>query len=307
MIRRLPAESHGSCKMLANFFKLNEPWEEWPDAASFRDALRDATEIGHMQYTPADLKKVQGFRSIEKKTFRNVSFSKTKIANLVFRDCRFEDCLFIAVDFFECELHHCVFKNCNMYKVSFERTYVDPDAFLFAMDPDLYANIGVGLFQTLSRDLANQNQHSLRAKAEFLFEKWLRYQLKYDFEQQRISRAQFRIRRVWRLFFELSTGYGWKPWRLVLTIVITCLVLLVVNYSLWNSYAIRSSIPDLNAGRSVLNCVYYTCTLLTTLGPMGLTPTSATGIAIASAHSVLGVLLFALLASLMFRLVVKTT
>lgn len=293
--------------MLQDFFKLNAPHGEWASVDAFKSDLKKNDHIAGMQYSPDDLKKAAHFRSIENKTFQNVSFSKTKIEGLTFRGCRFEDCLFIGVDFVNCEFHHCAFKCCNLYKSSFERTYIDPDAFLFAIDPSSFANIGVGLFQSLSRDLANQNQHSFRAKAEFLFEKWIRYQLRFEMEQQRISRFSYKARFFWRYCMEVTTGYGWKPARLIRTIVVLYCSLLLLNFLLWNFYAITSSPPSLSAERSFVNDVYYTSTLLTTLGPMGLTPTSSIGLFVAAIHGIIGVLFFALLASLMFRLVVKTT
>jgi hypothetical protein len=293
--------------MLNNFFKLNEPFGQWLDFASFKESIKNGDEIASMQFTPEDLKKATGFRTIEKKTFRNISFSKTRISGLSFEDCRFEDCLFIGTEFVDCEFRHCVFKNSNLYKSSFSGTYVNPDAFLLAIDPSKYANIGVGLFQALSRDLANQNQHAYRAKAEFLFEKWLRYQLRYEMEAQRINCMSFQIRRGFRLFFEVAAGYGWKPGRLACSILAAYLFLMALTKVLWTSYGIASAVDGISADGGLVNIVYYTSTLLATLGPMGLIPTTNVGLIMASVHGVVGVVLFALLASLMFRAVVKTT
>ena len=126
-------------------------------------------------------------------------------------------------------------------------------------------------------------------------------------EAQRITRCGFYVRRAWRLLLEATIGYGWKPRRLIATIALSYFVLLLLNLLLWNTYGITSATVGLSAQRSIVNDIYYTSTLLTTLGPMGLIPTTTTGLVMASIHSIVGVLFFALLASLMFRLVVKAT
>jgi uncharacterized protein YjbI with pentapeptide repeats len=86
---------------------------------------------------------------LNRKTFTNVSFSKTELTGIEFRRCKFVDCLFIGAIFISYEFHDRHFEGCNPYKVSFENTYIDPKVFENTLEANKYSDIGVWLFQQL--------------------------------------------------------------------------------------------------------------------------------------------------------------
>lgn len=290
---------------LQDFFKLNGPFQEWRDEAAFRTYLAENTEVSGWQFTPETLKRYRNFRSIKDVTFRNVGFSKTVVDGLVFRRCRFEDCLFIATTFKDCEFHNCVFLNTNLYKARFQNTYVDPRSFKKALLPKQHANIGVSLFQELARNSAACAQHSFQSSAEFLFRKWKRYQLRYRREQQEITWAGSCVRNIWNLGLELTTGYGWRADRLAATIVVVFLCTFIYNLVTWSGQGIVATNGKTDAGLTAVNALYYTSEMMTTLGTGDLVATKTIGLLSSIVESVLGIILFAMIASLFFRKAVR--
>ena len=122
--------------MLADFFKLNRPFEKF-DQDAFSVQLRTSRHICNVLYEPELLEK----RKITGVKFENTSFSKTRIHAVTFAKCVFEDCLFIGTSFRSVEFHDCSFHNCNFYKSTFEAVYAKPGQFRNAITEGTYANI----------------------------------------------------------------------------------------------------------------------------------------------------------------------
>lgn len=285
--------------MLNDFFNLNAPFDTYDQQHAFMDAVNQSTPlIANSQFTPPSISATPQFRRIKKKRFDNVSLSKKTIDGLSFTECRFEDCLFINTVFKSCEFHYCHFKNCNFYKCSFESTYIDPNTLVDAVDPKKYANIGLDLFQELARTSALTNQHVFRARAEFLFERWRRFQLRYDREQGKISQGQYYWRLCGRCLLEFTSGYGWRPGRLALSIVGVFIVLTLFNYSCWTTFGLSSA--------TLPKALFFTAGTVATFGQGGFVPTTPFGYLLVSMEGMIGVILFALIASIAFKKAVKS-
>jgi hypothetical protein len=287
------------------FFKLDESKTivEWIDQSQFQASLKEP-EVTDRLYRPDLLKKADRFRSIADRTFRNVSFSKTTIRGLSFTNCEFYDCLFIDSEFERCEFHHCRFVSCNFWKATFKKCYANPWQFREAVELSRYANVGVGLFRSLATNAFIENQREHQAEGEFYFRRSLRHQLKHDRSKGKISRASYLLKYLWSVIFEWTAGYGWRTSRVAVTITSIFLVLVFLNHVLWPRYDVKIgsiALPE----ASVNHSFFYTTSILTTLGPGAMAPSSELGMLSMALQAIVGVLLFALVASIFFRVVVR--
>ena len=111
-------------KMLDNFFKLNGEPKEIGKPSEFKSIVSgEESEIRDILYRPDVLKnnKKHPRYKISRKTFINVSFTKTKLKNIDFTLCHFEDCLFIGTEIENCQFHQCTFKNVNTHQIELNK------------------------------------------------------------------------------------------------------------------------------------------------------------------------------------------
>ena len=254
-------------------------------------------------YEPAELDRRENRTTrLEGKTFERVSFSRTVLRNIIFRDCKFRDCRFIGSSIERCEFHHCSFVRANMYKVSFEKTYIDPKSFKNALDRKKYQNIGVHLYQSLMNNSRESGQPAFEADARFYFLRWTRYQ---ELHEVRVSwskdrkldinkRARISVRFVWELLF----GSGLRLRHFFATVTGTVLLVTLLNFVFREQLGLSNGSETIS---SLIDSFYFSATTLTTLGFGDITPVTQLGRLLVATQGILGFFLFALLASMLFR------
>ncbi len=246
-------------------------------------------------------------QKIESKKFERVSFSKTEIQGIIFNKCTFLECQLIGTKFVECEFHDCKFENTNVYKVEFEKTYIDPRSFRKCLKSKLHQNIGVHLYQVLMNNSRDNEQVEFERYAHFMFLRWKRHQDFYEFKKDLKYSKSFSDfcssfkkgfsasrRALWEKLF--GSGIRLRYYILTMFVLIFCTSLL--NYTFSNLFGLQIGSDPVN---SLMQAIYFTVVSLTTLGYGDITPTTDLGRLAASIQSVLGFSLFALLASMLFR------
>ncbi len=237
-----------------------------------------------------------------KKEFERVSFSKTKIRNIIFRDCIFRDCLFIGAIIEHCEFHSCSFIKTNMHKVSFEKTYIDPKSFKNSLDRNKHQNIGVHLYQSLMNNSRDSEQPEFEADARFYFLRWKRFQELYEvrtsWRKSRKLDINKRIRILVRFSWEWFFGSGIRLRHFSATVTGSVLLASSVNFMFRQELGLSEGKVKIS---SFIDSFYFSTTTLTTLGFGDITPATQLGRFIVAGQGILGFFLFATLASMLFR------
>jgi hypothetical protein len=290
--------------MLENFFKLNSGFKTVSSADEFIDLIKHGDGARDILFEPDTLAPLRPNNRIREKTFTNVSFSKTELCGLEFTQCKFIDCLFIGTVFRECEFHDTTFEGCNPYKAQFEGTYINPCVFAKLLDPRTQSNIGVTLFQRLLRNSHGCQQSEFARQAQYLFQKWKRYQLSYEYSKQRLKLGVYLKKWLPSILYDHLGGYGIRvlPFlRLSLGLLLACTLW---NHLAWSSYQMYNS-SSASVGHSLILSFYYTIITMTTLGYGDYTPTAFPGMLAASSQSLLGIIWLSLLASIIIKRVSK--
>ena len=272
--------------------------------------LEESDHLKNTIYVPAELKqeKIGQTTRIEKKKFECVSFSKTLISGIIFRDCIFDQCQFVNATISDCEFHDCRFVSTNTHKISILRTYIDPLSFSKCLDRQKYQNIGVYLYQVLLKNSRDEDQIEFERDAQFLFLRWKRFQDAYEISRSwKNLRSKKRYLTVFtskcftylrRWCWEKLFGSGVRIRYFFYTITVTTLLFSGLNFIFREEFGLaRGDIPITN----FMDAFYFTTVSLTTLGYGDLVPTTYLGQLFAAFQSVMGFFLFALLASMLFR------
>ncbi|MYF52073.1 MAG: hypothetical protein F4220_18305 [Gammaproteobacteria bacterium] len=249
---------------------------------------------------------------IRDKQFVDCQFSQTRFVGITFRNCTFEGCLFIGSIFKACNFHRCNFKSTNTHKISIEKTYIDPLSFDACLDKNSHQNIGTHLFHELLKNSRDEGQPEFERDANFLYLRWKRYQDWYEIGQKRkrivkkrtldlcvlgeVTKASLSC---WvRCFWEVSAGSGLRIGRFGLSATIAALVFSVINCV----YRVELGLErDDEPIAGYWEALYFTIISLTTLGYGDIAPTTTVGQLLASFQSIVGFILFAALASMLFR------
>jgi len=239
-----------------------------------------------------------------KRRFVNCSFKRTVISGIKFTNCSFEDCLFLGTQFIKCRFNDCTFRGCNPNDVGFEKCYIDPTVFEGTLDAENHGNIGVKLFQALLDNSKNTHQPSFAASAEYNFRKWQRYELNWEYSEQRISWSRYLSRWIPNALYQVFAGYGLRAkffacWTLVFLFAVS-----LINWRFWAPMGIRDS-TGACARRSPIAALYFSVTTLTTLGYGDLTPSTSVGRLLVVFEVVFGLLMFSLFASILIRRLVR--
>lgn len=272
--------------MLNDFFKLNTPFQEF-DGAQLAQHFKNSRDLRSVLYRPDDWPNAQ-LRQMKSATFSNVSLAKTNFKNCTFTNCKFEDCLFIGSNFMEVQFHRCKFTNCNFYKTKFENCYIDPRTISFdKVYRKKSANVGVHLYQQLFENSASTRQPTFEREADIEFRKWQRWQLSYDQESGKIDAVERYCKFIASTVYELATGFGYRPWRFIVTTLIVFTIISIVNMKLLpgslrieNNIITRFSLPD---------AIFYTYSMLTVLGFSTIIPISALAKILAVTEALVGV------------------
>ena len=282
-------------------------WElEGEDVCSkhaFYELLGDSAsnKIENRVYQPDILRactpKERNIRNIE---FVQVSFAKTKLVGIRFTKCVFKQCLFIDSRLSGCEFHDCRFIATNTYKIDIVDTYIDPKSFRDCLDRTRHQNLGVHLFQKLLKNNSNEGQIEFARDARFLFLRWKRYQVAYDLRQQYGHKKKFRTLVNWlsRWLWEMFLGSGVKLTRLLWTAIGVVSIFTMLNYCFRYAFGLKLGNYQ---GSEAITAPYYTIVSLTTLGYGDIVPHTELGQMVAAFQSIVGFILFAMLASMLFR------
>ena len=282
--------------MLTDFFHLNEPFTIFVSEDELVEPLLNSNDLRDVSFESDSLgppKKTDPNNPYYDKTFTNVSFSKTEVSGVIFRNCAFVDCLFIGTHFINCQFRGCSFEGCNPYQIRFTNTYIDPSVFEQTLDPGKHSNIGLYLFQQLYNNSREQNQETFARNAEFNRNKWRRYDLAYRFRQTKSNR-QFVMPWVANYLSYIIAGYGIRSKFLAVWAFIIVGMSAGLNFLLWDSLEIIGK-NGIVAKRSVIDVLYYTATIPAGVGD--LTPTSDIGRLMFLGEAFAGLILFSLFAT----------
>ena len=240
----------------------------------FKSVLESSKKISNVTYRPAKLTFTQLDHQreyTEHKYFKNVSFSFTEIIGIDFKRCTFVDCEFVGTKFIDCEFHKCVFESCEHHKISFVNTYIDPQVFV-----DMYqqsdntpaykvhaANKGLWLFQQLLNNAVHTTQNGFARVAEFNKRKWERYQLTWEYTNDRIHTniPAFTFARKWlaNISSWLSLGYGVRPKFLFIWALPIFILIFAINYLFWDCLELVDN-NQMTVSRDLGNVINYTLT-----------------------------------------------
>ena len=289
--------------MLTNFFKLNIPFTTYKTESELLRAFENSDHLRDVLYEPDTLAPARPRNRFQNKSFHNVSFAKTKISGVEFTNCTFKDCLFIGARFEECEFHGCSFEGCNPYKVTFEKTYIDPKCLEKMLKPREHSNIGVNLFQQLMRNSVDMHQPDFAITSEFNFRKWQRHQLLHKIRTKQVSRWSYPVKWLPDFLFYLFAGYGLRA-KFFLAWTIALLILLVgFNSVFWNRFVMMGSDGPVKDS-SLVEVLYFSIVTITTLGFGDLMPRSNFGMLAVSAQALLGITWMAILATIIVKKII---
>lgn len=283
------------------FFKLKEPYGVFYDRTTFFNHIDSNKVIKDALFRPESLVSPispQKWRIVNK-IFQNFSFAKTHIKDMEFKDCVFEGCLFIASIFYNCRFTGCTFISCNMHRFELRNVFVEPKSFEKCIPSQKYANVGVHLFQELLRNSRMQAQPDYADDAQYMFRRWQRYLNKDGFSKSTYCRMPGKALAIfWGYSFELLLGSGVRLRNLAGT---TAFLIFLLTFIHW---VFRSELGLSGTSSSIdnwLDAFYFTAVTLTTLGYGDITPTTEIGRILVGLEALLGFVLFATLASTVFR------
>jgi hypothetical protein len=282
---------------LADFFSLNKPYAEL-DQQQLVAHFKISNDLQNVLYRPDEFAPRSPYR-MENKIFENVSFTKTRLKDIIFRNCTFTDCLFIGTNFIGCEFHDCHFQGCNLHKAAFQRCYVDPSAFARLFDPREHTNIGLHLFNQLEQNARNQDQHEFLAAAAYYYRKWRRFDLNWRLRRGRIRRVEWFSQWAPNILYDWIAGYGWRTSRFILSSIVMLAIVVLTNYELWEYFDMHMA--HAKNGLRLLVSAYFTIITMSTVGYGDITPTSPVGMLAISVEAILGLIWLSILASLVFR------
>ncbi|MET4212289.1 ion channel [Bradyrhizobium sp. LA2.1] len=233
--------------------------------------------------------------------FEDFSFSKTLIDNIEFKKCTFLRCLFIGTRIKRCRFTECSFIDTNTYRIEFEDTYINPLSFQQCLDPSRYQNIGVYLYQELLNNSRRQSQPDFTQDALFLFRRWTRYQEVYRLKAASDWRTRARLAKAICLNFveDILLGFGVRVGSFCRTALASAVLLAFANYVFAQELGLSLAVKDGTA--SFWDALYFTIITLTTIGYGDIAPSTHLGRIAVAAEGMLGFLLFAILASMIYR------
>lgn len=241
----------------------------------------------------------------EDKKFVRISLSRTRVSNVTFRNCTFDRCHLIGTYFINCEFHACDFVNTNIFKIRFKDCYISPTSFGNCLDSSSHQNLGVHLYNELFRNSRAEGQEAFALESDTSFRRWKRYLNQIEFTRMSkktkvrfFRRLQHQIAQAVDVFWDISSNYGNSLNRLLLSGFIATLFFASLNFIFRSEFGLSSG--PVTASEMV-KIYYFTVISMTTVGYGEIHPTTTEGQAVAVLQSVVGFILFAFIASTIFK------
>jgi len=224
----------------------------------------------------------------KEKTYKNVSFKDTTFENVSFVYCVFDGCLLFGSKFIGCEFIDCRFVDTNTNKAQFTRTLIDPAYFKDNFDLKVDTNIAADLYHSLYKNLSNERQPDRAKQSLYMMHRAENAHLNSQLKRKRIKWPTFLWKKIVHAFDFLTSGYGLKLSRVLLTFIFIVFFLSGINY------LFRKEFFDDGTICSFLDSVYFTLVTLTTLGYGDISPTTQLGKLIVAGEVTLGIVVISL-------------
>ena len=221
------------------------------------------------------------------------------MSGIIFRNCKFVDCLFIGTRFIDCEFHRCTFVTCNPHKVEFINTFIDPAVFEGMLDIVEHWNIGIHLFQALYKNAAETQQRKFLRTAEFNLNKWERYVLNHRYPGWSKFKQEQGVEWLMNLLSYIAFGYGIRAKFLIFWVIFVAIASVGINYFLWDILRVIRRDGSISE-KGIVEVIYYTGTILGGFGD--LSPGSDVGKLLLLVQLGFGLLLVSLFVRWLIRL-----
>ncbi len=299
-------------------FKDNSKDERLESSVAFWDLVANATPTAKKETKDVNKKYVTGkiytnqkltyikqkkvIKLAENILFEDMNFAHTTIHKITFRDCIFRRCQFNHTIMEYMYLHDCKFIDCNFYKAKVKETYVDPKSFSKSFDPTSETNMGTHWFQQLMKNFKNMDQPEFLRQADFLFMRWKRRELWYKVHtSENIWVIGLYLSKIFKGFlYQWTLGYGIKLRHFAISSLVIFLFFWVINTLNWQEFGLQEVCQPCQI-KPWLNSLYYTTVSLSNLGYGDITPTTLTGRMWASGQAIVGAIMFAIMASIIFK------
>jgi len=286
--------------MAANIFKIEGSPKKVLSYQEFRNSEKNNEFNGILFFSEIFNETPKKVIVIKEKRIVNVSFKDTHFENVRFIDVCFEKCLLFGADFQNCEFINCTFVETNTLKANFTDTLIDPDYFKDNFDLISDTNIAADLYHSLYKNLSDERQPG-RAKESL----YLMYRAEYahlisQLNRKKITKKKYLKKRAWHIFNNLTSGYGLKLYRVLLTLIMVVFLFSTVNY------LFRDAFFEVGKINTFLDSVYFTLVTLTTLGYGDVTPFTQWGKAIITFQTGMGIVIISLFLSSITSKVVRS-
>lgn len=303
--------------MLDNFFKLNCEPKEVGEESKFKSIVSsEELEIRDILYRPDILKNEKGFPryKVQRKTFVNVSFTKTKLKNIDFTLCHFEDCLFIGTEIQNCQFHQCTFKNVNTHQIEFKQTYIDPVSFKhnYKRTDINKSNLAVHLFQKLLDNSRDEEQSEFARISNYYFRKWQGRLIRnkyFNKQPYKINEWEFLVEYVPNFLYRWIFGYGLRLRSFIATFLFLYGIFYFTNLNYWSEYGYHEkdfAIASFNAENisSIAN-IFFTADAMTQLVDSQFQPQTDFGMSMLTIQGFAGFILLSFLITVLINRFVK--
>lgn len=239
---------------------------------------------------------------IKAKVFNNISFKDTTVKNVKFINCVFNNCLFTGSVLNNCEVIDCKFYNTNTHKIKIRGCLINPKQFDANFDLKYDANIAVDLFQELYKNSKIEEQPKYSNDSLYKMNVALGYNLNYKYKSRKMGLSRFIYEKTKDITNRVTTGYGLKIGRILLTVFVTVFFMSIVNFHFKDGFTTNNG-HDI---KNFIDAFYFTCVTVTTLGYGDITPTMTITKIIVIIESLVGFVFMSLFVSAFINRVLRS-
>lgn len=311
-------------KKIQNFWNLNinQFARQINQQIDFYIMLKTSDQVKNFVYLPSALSPSEKDQyNINNKTFSDASFVNTNFENITFTNCKFINCKFNHSTFRNCRFHDCDFKYVNMFRVSIENTYINPNSFKNII-PNITdflsavknANMVVSLFQVLLENSRREGQPDFEKIADYHFQKWkgLNYIQKKFYPKDKNSKVgwlRFIKKFVPNLILYITIGYGFRVVNFLIMFLIGFSTFFSINEHNWKNYCLSVKDVHIDAFNpdSCTNAanIFYTLDATTKLVDCEFHPTSHLGMTWLTIQGIFGFFLLSGLITILLNKYIK--